>query len=137
MEYVSNPMPSTSILLVEDEKVNLELLSAILTKKFPDVALHTAINGRKGLELFKAHTPGIVITDINMPEMGGAQMAEKIRAIKPETKFIVITGDSGKLALGDAAEKGLGIDHFIAKPVRFPDLFAAIEQCRAEIAQSY
>jgi hypothetical protein len=37
-------MPSISILLVEDEKVTLELLATILAKKFPDVALYTAIN---------------------------------------------------------------------------------------------
>jgi CheY-like chemotaxis protein len=64
-----------------------------------------------------------------MPEMGGAHMVDEIRAIKPETKFIVITGDTGQLALEDSAKNGFKFDHFIAKPVVFQALFTAIDQC--------
>ena len=75
MESMSNPIPSISMLLVEDEELTLYLLSDILTKKYPEIPLYTAINGRRGLELFKSHTPNIVITYINMPEMGGVQIS--------------------------------------------------------------
>lgn len=135
MESMYNPMPLISILLVEDEELTLKPLATILIKKFPDIALYTAINGRTGLELFKKHTPDLVITDINMPEMGGVQMADKIRAIKPDTKFIVITSGTGKLVLQDSVEKELKINHYIVKPVSFGVLFAAIEQCLGGIAQ--
>ena len=135
MESRSDTMPSSSILLVEDDKATLKLFAIILTKRFPYVALYTANNGRTGLELFKTHRPDIVITDINMPEMGGEQMADKIRAIKPDTKFIVITGRSRKPALQDSDEKEFEIDHFIVKPVVFEDLFEAIEQSLGEITQ--
>jgi len=135
MESMSDAMPAISILLVEDEKITLVLLTTILTRRFPDVPLYTAVNGRTGLKLFEAHAPDIVITDINMPDMSGVQMAEKIRAIKPDTKFIVITGDTGQLSLGASVGKSLEIDHYIAKPVRFQEFFAAVEQCLGEIAQ--
>jgi YesN/AraC family two-component response regulator len=135
MESQSIPMPSISLLLVEDEEFTLELLVNIITKKYPYVALHTAINGSTGLELFKKHTSDIVITDINMPEMGGVQMAGKIHAIKPDTKFIVLTGDTGKLILRDSDGKVFEIGHYIVKPVGFEALFAAIEQCFDEISQ--
>jgi YesN/AraC family two-component response regulator len=135
MTTISHPMPLISILLVEDEKVTLELLTTILAKKFSGAALHTAINGKAGLELFKLHMPDIVITDINMPEMSGVELADKIRAIKPDTRFIVITGDTGKLVLQDSVNKGFTFDHFIVKPVVFRELFASIEQCLGEIAQ--
>lgn len=135
MSSLSQPMPSRSILIVEDEKVTLELLAAILAKKFSNVALYTAINGKEGLEQFESSMPDIVITDINMPEMNGVQMAEKIRAIKPDTKFIVITGDAGKLILEDSIKKGFEFDHFIVKPVVFRELFATIESCIGEIAR--
>jgi YesN/AraC family two-component response regulator len=130
MESIADPV---SILLVEDEEAILKLLASILTSKFPGVVLSTASNGRTGLELFKSHLPDIVITDIKMPEMGGVQMADKIRAIKPDTKFIILTGDSGKSVHQDS--KGFGFDHYIMKPVVFGVLFAAIEQCLAGIAQ--
>jgi YesN/AraC family two-component response regulator len=135
MESKSNPMPSISLLLVEDEEFTLELLVNIITKKYPDVALYTAINGSTGLELFKKHTSDIVITDINMPEMGGVQMAEKIHAIKPGTKFIVLTGTCDKIDLRDSTKERIEFDHIIVKPVEFQELFAAIKQCIEEISQ--
>lgn len=123
------------ILVVEDEPVTLEFLVSSLAVKYPKAAIHKAMNGRGGLEIFKAHLPDIVITDINMPEMRGELMAEKIFAIKPDTKFIVLTGDSGKLSLEAAVGKGFKLDHYIEKPVDFRDLFGAIDQCMGMTAQ--
>jgi YesN/AraC family two-component response regulator len=135
MQYIADAMPSVSILLVEDEEAILRLLAIILARKFTDVVIFSAINGKAGLELFMLHTPDIVITDINMPEMSGLEMADKIRAIKPDTKFIALSGDSKKLVYQDSVEKGFEFEHFIEKPVVFGVLFAAIEQFLGEIAQ--
>jgi CheY-like chemotaxis protein len=135
MKTRSEDYSALSILIVEDEPGTLELLTAIITMKYPDLALHTAGNGRKGLELFKAHTPDIVMTDINMPEMCGAQMTDNIRALKPDTQFIVLTGTSGKLVLTGKIEREIEFNHRIMKPVIFKELFAAVEQCFFEIAQ--
>jgi YesN/AraC family two-component response regulator len=135
MEAISDPMPLISILYVEDDKVTLELLTTILADKFPDVALYSAINGRTGLELYKKYMPDIVITDINMPELNGVQMINKIRAIKPDMQFIVLTSDNGKATMEYAVGKGFEIDHYILKPVDFRVLFAAIESCLCKIAQ--
>ena len=132
---MSDPMKQISTLLVEDDKKSLEILATILAKRFPNVVLYMASNGKAGLELFKAHTPDIVITDINMPELSGAQMANQIRAIKPEAKIIVLTADTGKVTLENFVGEGFEIDHFILKPVNFGLLFAAIEQCLGENTQ--
>jgi YesN/AraC family two-component response regulator len=133
METNTDAIPTISILLVEDDKDTLEILATILPTKFPDVALHTANNGRVGLELFKTHMPDIVITDINMPEMGGVQMANKIKEIKPNVKIIVLTADTGKATLENSVGEGFEIDHYIMKPVNFGLLFAAIEKCLQDI----
>jgi YesN/AraC family two-component response regulator len=134
MIAASDPMPLISILYVEDDKATLELLTAILADKYPDVALRNAGNGRTGFEIFKKYLPDIVITDINMPELNGVQMTNKIRAIKPDTKFIVLTSDNGMATMEHAVGKGFEIDHYIMKPVDFRVLFAAIESCLGEIA---
>jgi len=117
-----------SLLLVEDDPVILEIQVTILRKKFSEVVFHSAVNGRLGLELFRSLSPDIVITDINMAEMCGVEMSHCIRAIKPDTKFIALTGKSPD-------EIGFEFDHYILKPVLFQDLFATIEQCIGEIAQ--
>jgi YesN/AraC family two-component response regulator len=129
METMAAPRLSISILVVEDEAITLEYLFTTLARKFPDVSFHKALNGTKGLDLFKRHTPDIVITDINMPDMGGLQMAEEIHAIKPDTKFIVLTGYSEKPTRKNPAGNTFEIDHYIVKPVFFQELFAAVEAC--------
>jgi len=137
MELITDPPQSISILLVEDDEVILELQSSILAVKFPAVMLCTAVNGRLGLELFKAHSPDIVITDINMSEMCGEKLAENIRVIKPETKIIAITGRSaessvnGKFIIPDG--KMVEFDHVIVKPVDLTELCGVIERYIGEI----
>src|SRR5690242_8918379 len=109
------PMAEISILVVEDEAITLEFLVTTLARKYPHIAIYKALNGRTGLESFKTHTPDIVVTDINMPEISGVQMADKIRDVKPDTKFIILTGDTGKLALEASVGRGFKIDHYIDK----------------------
>ena len=129
MGNIAAPRLSISILVVEDEAITLEFLVTSLARKFPNFTFLRATNGRQGLELFKTHTPDIVITDINMPDMGGVQMAEQIYEIKPDTKFIVLTGDSEKLTRKDSSGNGFEIHHYIVKPIFFNELFAVVEQC--------
>lgn len=139
MELITNPPRLISILMVEDDEEILNLQTAILAAKFPDVVFYTAVNGRLGLELFKAHTPAIVISDINMSEMCGVQMSNNIRAIKPETKIIALTGkpgefgENGKFILRDSEGIMIEFDHFITKPFGLSELYTVIEQCLAEI----
>lgn len=141
MEQKTNSPRSISMLFVEDDELILELQSSILAMKFPEVMLYTASNGRLGLELFNVHTPNIVITDINMSHMCGVQMAENIRAIKPDTKFIAITGRSvetganGNFILRNSKGKIIDFDHVIGKPVDIVELCAVIEQCIREVEQ--
>jgi YesN/AraC family two-component response regulator len=125
-------LASFSLLFVEDDKEVCQAIGRMIVWRFPDATVYTAENGRIGLELFEEHTPGIVITDINLPVMDGIQMASKIKSIKADTKFIVLTGYSDNKYLDRVSE--IGINDYIVKPVDLGKLFAAIEKCRAEIA---
>ena len=133
MESTNASRLPISILIVEDEGITLEYIFSTLARKFPDITFHKALNGRTGLDLFKTHMPDIVITDINMPDVGGIQMAEIIHGIKPDTKFIVTTGDTDKLTVENSVGIGFEIAHYFVKPILFSKFFAAVEQCIGEI----
>jgi YesN/AraC family two-component response regulator len=124
-------LASFSLLFVEDDHMVCLAIGRIIARRFPDATVYTAENGRIGLELFKEHTPEIVITDINMPVMDGIEMARKIKSIKTDTMFIVLTGYNDKNYLERFGE--IGFNDYIVKPVDFGKLFAAIEKCRVEI----
>jgi len=127
--------PSISLLIVEDCPHTLKSYGSILSMQCPEVTVYSASSGTAGLELFKAHMPDIVLTDLHMPEMDGRQMADNIRAIKPETKLIVLTGDKDRLEIKELAGKAVAFDHILEKPIDFQKLFAALNQCLNEIAQ--
>jgi len=131
MESGTKPMSEVCILLVEDEEAVLGLLATLISKRYPDFELHSANNGRAGLELFQEHAPDIVITDIMMPEMSGTQMVESIREISCGAKIIVITAGTGKPPQEHAA--GPEIDHYILKPINFQVLCLAIEECLGDL----
>jgi YesN/AraC family two-component response regulator len=132
---MESPNPAVSVLVVEDEGIILEFLVTTLAIKYRNITIYKAINGRTGLELFKEHRPDMVIIDISMPDISDVQMAKKILEIKPDTKFIVLTAHNEKLTVEDSIGNQFKTDHFIEKPVDFPDLFAAIDQCLGEILQ--
>lgn len=133
MEDKADNKPASSIMIVEDDRDTLEILSMVLQRKFSGVKICTASNGRKGVELFQREKVDIVITDVNMPEMGGVEMVQVIREIKPDVHFIFITADAGKATLEHSIGNGFELVHYILKPVAYQDLFSAIEQSLADV----
>lgn len=115
-----------SILVVEDEEQARETLSLMLTMRFPGIKLYTAENGRIGLELYRRHLPELVITDINMPQMSGMEMARTIHKVDPTVSIIVMSAHNLQDQL-DVVE--LAIAHFIPKPIDRDSLFAAVSCC--------
>jgi YesN/AraC family two-component response regulator len=81
-------LPAISILCIDDDRVFLDLLGVSIAKKYPRFIVHTAQNGKTGLQCFQEFTPDIVITDLNMPDLNGIEMAREIRSIKDIVKFI-------------------------------------------------
>jgi YesN/AraC family two-component response regulator len=131
MEPSQHSSPVISILVVEDDKVTREVLDLMIPRKFPNVTIYSSENGRTAVELFKKHKPEIVITDIQMPEMDGIEMAGEIKAIKADTKFIVVTAYSNTSYYDKF--NNIGFHDFLSKPIEFAKLYTAIESCIAEI----
>lgn len=125
-----------TILIVEDDSYTLEILGVVIRRKFAGLTVCTAGNGREGVEIFQRQGADIVVTDVNMPKMGGVEMVQAIRQIKPEVRVIVLTADTGKAALEDSLGKGFQLDHYILKPIAYQNLFQAIERCLAEIGSN-
>ena len=99
----------------------------MVANEFPHCTINSAENGIMGLELYQELTPDLVITDINMPGMGGIEMAREIRSIDANARFIVMTAYSDKDLLEKFQEVGFCV--YLLKPLNFEELFAAIEKC--------
>ena len=129
MEMPHKLAPPISILVVEEDDLTREILANIIPKRFPHAIVYSAATCKAGMELMNTRSPDIVITDIVMSETDYVRMSDRIPSVKPDTKLIVITTDSERTVRNNAPLSSITVDHYLFKPVRCPDLFAAIEQC--------
>lgn len=104
------------ILIVDDVKMSLEIGKAFLEDTGCDMI--SASNGREGLEMAERERPDLVITDLHMPEMSGAELC---RAIKDDPAIsnlpvIILTSDSNPENLEACHEAGC--DAILKKPYK-------------------
>lgn len=114
-------LKNLTVLFVEDEKLPRESIGRFLTTKV--AAVHLATNGLEGLELFKLHHPDVVITDLEMPAMGGIEMIRRIRGMGDALPIIITTGYDDDQHRCDLA------DRILIKPIIFSTLLDALVSC--------
>ncbi len=118
------------LLCIEDEPEVSEWLRGHFSKIVPTVFI--AKNGKEGLEIFKEHSPDIVMTDIMMPVMSGLEMAKEIRKLSLKTKIIIVTAHGDGDSLMEAID--IGVDRFLTKPVSLEKLDRSFLSCAKVIA---
>jgi len=105
-------MEHLTVLVVDDDKITTAILRRMLDA-YADTVL-IASDGEEGLELFKAHRPDIVLSDINMPRMGGLEMVEQIRQLDDQVKIAIFTNFENRDILLTAIQ--IGVNQFFSKP---------------------
>jgi two-component system cell cycle sensor histidine kinase/response regulator CckA len=110
-----------TILLVEDEPAVRQLFAQALTRA--GYRVYEARNGQEAMKLFDQHgdTVDLLLTDMRMPYMGGAELAHHLRARRRTLKLLCVSGYPG------GAEPGLTTD-FLAKPFSRDDLLAKVRE---------
>ncbi len=105
------------ILVVDDSSTMREIVSSFLSQNGFDVTVAT--DGRDGLQRLQAD-PGIrlVVSDINMPNMDGLTMAEKIRKELGNTGVRIVMLTTEDNASMRARGKEIGVTGWIVKPFR-------------------
>lgn len=106
-------MAKKKILLIEDEKIIVELLEKKLIQEGYQVVV--ARDGDKGLEKIREEKPDLILLDIVMPQRDGFQVMEELRDDKELNSIpIVIISNSGQPVELDRA-KELGADDWLIK----------------------
>ena len=113
-----------SILCVDDEVNILEGLQDNLRRKFK---VHTASSGAEGLAVLKSEGPfPVVISDMRMPEMNGAEFLSQVRNLYPDSMRILLTGQSDIESAISAVNEGQ-IFRFLTKPCETDNLASVIQ----------
>lgn len=116
---------SVRILCVDDEPNILSSLRRLFRAKGYQVFL--AEGGKNGLKLLETEQIDLVISDMRMPEMDGAQFLERVRSSWPECVRILLTGYAEVSAIISAINRG-EIHRYIAKPWDENDLLLIVQQ---------
>jgi two-component system chemotaxis response regulator CheY len=116
-----------TILIVDDSATMLMSLKGILS--MAGFQVESATNGQLALDKLQAGLkPNLIVTDINMPVMGGLEMIGKVRALPGCRFFPILTltteSDAGKRDEG----RRLGATGWLVKPIAGPDLLKVIKQ---------
>ncbi|MFN3403191.1 MAG: response regulator [Cytophagaceae bacterium] len=120
-------MKAKTILLVEDDELDVISVERSLKKIDLDISLHTAYNGIEALGKLKGDgydkipLPDIILLDLNMPRMNGIEFLKSLRKesdFDPVKIFVMTTSNEEKDR--NETEK-LGIAGYIIKPLNFND----------------
>ena len=117
------------ILIIDDDFTQRELLRGFLdTQGYPTL---TAANGQEALQLFQREPVQLVLLDQRMPGLAGDEVLEKMKAMNPMVRSIMIT------AYGDVntavTVMKLGADEFLEKPINLTLLLENIQQIEQQI----
>ncbi|MCF2443792.1 PAS domain S-box protein [Dyadobacter sp. CY345] len=118
-----------TILVAEDNKINMILVKTFLTKIVAEIRVIEALNGKEAVSLFIKEQPDLVLMDVQMPEMNGYEASIEIRKNEnngKRTPIIALTAGTLKGERERCVEAGM--DDYLTKPVLKETLQATLDK---------
>jgi two-component system chemotaxis response regulator CheY len=113
-----------ALMIIEDDAFSRRLVENVLQKKYSLTGLGEATHA---IETYARIAPNLLFLDINLPDVTGHELLEKILQIDPEAYVVMLSGNADKENITHAMSKGA--KGFIAKPFTKEKLFQYIENC--------
>jgi len=117
---------SVRVLVIDDEPFVPDTLGEILRQQHHDVVM--ADDGVSGLARFRDSAFDLVMTDLAMPGMSGWQVAQAVKAARPQVPVVLVTG-WGIEVQADELETH-GVDRVMTTPFRFEDVQEVVASFR-------
>ena len=122
-----NDNPARTVLYIEDNPANLELVSQLIGRR-PDLRMLGAVDATLGLALAREQRPDVILMDINLPGLSGIE-ALKLLQDDPLTEHIPVIAISANAMVGDI-KKGLdaGFFRYLTKPIIVTEFMETISE---------
>jgi two-component system cell cycle response regulator DivK len=115
-----------TILIVEDNELNRDMLSRRLTKR--GYAVETAADGAAGIARARALRPDLILMDMSLPEVDGWEATRQLKADEATRSIPIIALTSHAMAGDREQALAAGCDDYDTKPVELPRLLEKIER---------
>ena len=121
------PAISCDVLYIEDDLVNFTLVERILEFR-PELKLLHAVKGETGIELAGIHLPKLILLDLNLPDMHGAEVLERLQS-EPRTALVPVVVLSAD-ATPSQIERLLtaGARNYLTKPFDIDPFLAVVDE---------
>ncbi|MCH8299242.1 MAG: response regulator [Candidatus Marinimicrobia bacterium] len=113
------------ILLVDDDELNLDLLSRKLQRNGYDTI--TAVDGKEAISLAESTKPDLILMDMSLPELDGWEATRQLKADNSTKNIPVISLTANAMPEDRAKALAAGCDEYETKPIVFENLFAKME----------
>jgi CheY-like chemotaxis protein len=116
-----------SLLYIEDTDANVRLVEEILTRR-PSIKFLPAMIGSLGLELAREHHPDLILLDLHLPDINGADLLEQLRADSRthDIPVVILTADATQRQLDRLIAAGARA--YLTKPIGVVELLQAIDR---------
>jgi len=119
---MSNVADRSRVLVVEDEESYRDALMAGMTQEGFDVEL--AEDGLEGLRKFEQHRPDVVLLDVLLPGLDGAEVCRRMLEMAPSVPIIMVSALDSEVDVVRGLE--LGAVDYVTKPFSFRELLARV-----------
>jgi two-component system cell cycle response regulator DivK len=114
------------VLIVEDNELNMKLFHDLLEASGMEI-LQTR-NGTDALEVAKRERPDLIVMDIQLPEMSGLEVTERIKS-DPDLKPIPVVAVTAFAMKGDEERiRAAGCEAYLSKPISIDRFIATVKQ---------
>ena len=106
-----------TVLYVEDNPIDMQLMKIIIKNNFPNVDLLVAANAEQGIELAHSQSPSIIILDVLLPGLSGLEVLKRLKQ-SPKTRdinIIALTAEATQKNIDDGLSAGFYA--YLTKPV--------------------
>jgi len=119
--------PLRTVLYVEDNPANLELVSLLVGRR-PDLRMLGATDATQGLQMARDHRPDVILMDINLPGLSGIEALDLLRK-DPLTSQVPVVAVSANAMVGDI-RRGLeaGFFRYLTKPINVAEFMVTLDE---------
>jgi PAS domain S-box-containing protein len=128
-EIDTNPIIATpTVLIVDDNHVNLLLAKSLVNFLLKDVNIIQANDGKEAIDMYLQHKPTLILMDIQMPEMNGYEASEAIRVLEKGKNVPIIALTAGTVKGERERCLEAGMNDYLSKPIVSEDLGVALKK---------
>jgi PAS domain S-box-containing protein len=128
MEFETDENVHGTVLYVEDNLPNIELVEMILSSQRPEIRLNTVMNGKTAVNLAARYEADLILLDLNLPGMMGEEVLSRLKADVQtrDIPVVVVSADAMPQRIENILSAGA--EEFLTKPLNMKDFLCVIDK---------